>query len=58
MSTTETEAHPKNGLERDLAEVAALNLPKTTPDLLSSRKPELSLLDLDLGELTTLITWR
>ena len=62
MSFTETGRPPKDGFERDLVEVAALNLPKATPTLLNSlnkaalsQRPEETLLDLDLDELTALI---
>jgi len=58
--TISSEVKDKNqtGLENDLAEIAQLNLPKTASDktqLALRRKPALSLLDLDLSELTDLV---
>lgn len=57
MASTETEDKNKNkhGLERDLAEVAELNVPKEKAPIALRRKPALSLLDLDLDELTALV---
>lgn len=58
---TSIEIQNKNGLDRDLAEIEALNVPKVAPaftnktPLTMARKPAASLLDFDLDELTALI---